>query len=93
MTQGPTVLVTVTLPAGATLTDALRRYGLTSDEVDEAYGLVPVDPAQGLYALLVSEEAAARITGGPGVSGPYANPPIEPYGPPRSGPGSDDGGR
>ncbi|MEV6836561.1 hypothetical protein AB0N17_18940 [Streptomyces sp. NPDC051133] len=89
MTQGPTVLVTVTLPAGATLDDALRRYGLTPAEADEAYGLVSVDPAQGLYALLVTEEAAARITGSPGVSGPYANPSIEPYGPPRSGPGGD----
>ncbi|MGW3210248.1 hypothetical protein [Streptomyces sp. NPDC001135] len=86
MTHGPTVLVTVTLPAGATLQDALRRYGLTPDQVDETYGLVSVDPAQDLYALLVSEEAATRLTGSTGVSGPFADPPIEPYGPPRSGP-------
>ncbi|WP_333771983.1 hypothetical protein [Streptomyces sp. IBSBF 3136] len=88
MTPGPAVLVTVTLPAGATLEDALHRYGLTPDQVDEAYGLVSVDPAKGLYALLVSEDAAARLTGGPGASGPYANPRIEPYGPPRPAPGT-----
>lgn len=88
MTRGSTVLVTVTLPAGATLPDALSRYGLAPDEVDQEYGLVSVDPAQGLYALLVDEDAAARLTGSPGVSGPYADPPIEPYGPPRPGPGT-----
>lgn len=85
--QGPTVLVTVTLPSGSTLADARRRLGLADDEVDTAYGLVPVDPAHGTYALLVTEAAGARIQGtarteGPGsYGGPYANPKIEPFGP------------
>ncbi|MET8449736.1 hypothetical protein [Streptomyces sp. NPDC005209] len=93
MTQGPVVLVTVTLPAGATLGDALRRYDLTPDQVDQEYGLVSVDPAQGLYALLVTADAAERITGTPGTpgaAGPYANPSIEPYGPPQPGPARGD---
>jgi hypothetical protein len=83
--QGPTVLVTVTLPSGSTLEDAQRRLGLTDDEVDTAYGLVLVDPSHGTFALLVTEEAGSRIQGAPDTKGsyqgPYANPKIEPFGP------------
>lgn len=83
--QGPTVLITVTLPPGATLEDAQRRLGLAEDEVDTAYGLVPVDPAHGTYVLLVTEGAGARIQGTSeargSYKGPYANPKIEPFGP------------
>ncbi|PWI14372.1 hypothetical protein DI272_09505 [Streptomyces sp. Act143] len=83
--ERPTVLITVTLPPGAALADARRRLGLADDEVDTAYGLVPVDPAHGTYALLVTEEAAARLPGAPeakgAYQGPFANPKIEPFGP------------
>ncbi|WP_280454933.1 hypothetical protein [Nocardia brasiliensis] len=41
-------LLTIRLPANATLAVALRELKLTVDEVDTAYGLIPVDPAQGL---------------------------------------------
>ncbi|MBP2704132.1 hypothetical protein JOL79_09950 [Microbispora sp. RL4-1S] len=121
------VLITVRLPPGATLDSALRELGLDTDEVDVEYGLVPVDPVRGLYAMRVTESAGHRIaeariagaraaaepvkppgssgrpspsgpSGPPGaatdtadtaddgtgqVGGPYADPPIEPYGPPR----------
>ncbi|GGX36562.1 hypothetical protein [Streptomyces lomondensis] len=88
---GPFVLITVTLPKGGALQDAMRRYELAPEEVDEAYGLVSVNPAQGLYAMMVSAGAAARITGRAGAKGPYANPEIEPFGPPEPGPeGSGD---
>ncbi|MEU0876109.1 hypothetical protein [Nocardia brasiliensis] len=54
-------LLTIRLPANATLAVALRELKLTVDEVDTAYGLIPVDPAQGLYALRVTDSAAARL--------------------------------
>lgn len=83
--RSPTVLITVTLPSGSSLEDAQRRLGLADDEVDTAYGLVPVDPAHGTYVLLVTEEAGSRIQGTAGAKGsykgPYANPRIEPFGP------------
>ncbi|MGI5466731.1 hypothetical protein [Streptomyces sp. CA-132043] len=85
-----TVLVTVTLPPGTTLQGAQRRLGLGDDEVDSAYGLVSVDPARNLFALMVTEEAGSRIGGTPGTQGPYANPRIEPFGPDR--PDDADGG-
>ena len=81
-TENPTVLVGVTLWPGATLRDAVRRLRLADDEVDTAYGLVAVDPARHVYALLVTPSAGERIRGTSGAGGPYANPRIEPFGPP-----------
>jgi hypothetical protein len=86
---GPTVMLTVKLPSDqATLAEARRRLGLAEDEIDEEFGLVPLDPAQGLHAVVVSAEAGARASAAAGdtgeVGGPYANPRIEPFGPPQS---------
>lgn len=84
----PTVLMTVTLPADqVTLDAAIAALGVSPADVDVEYGLVPIDPDNGTYALLVSEEAGARVGDDPaahgrGVEGPFANPVIEPYGPP-----------
>ncbi|WP_405150723.1 hypothetical protein OG589_18560 [Sphaerisporangium sp. NBC_01403] len=73
------VLVTVQLPRDATLEQAMRQLGLSEDEVDTAYGLVPLVPEQGLYAVRVTEAAGDRVT--PAAGGPFSDPPIEPYGP------------
>lgn len=76
------LLVTVTLPRGAAMKQALEELGLSASEVDEAYGLVPVDPDQDLYAVLVTEPAAARLANHgdvAGYAGPFANPEIEPF--------------
>jgi hypothetical protein len=75
------VLVTVRLPPKATLEQAMQRLDLTEEEVDTAYGLVALDPDQGLYALRVTEAAGRRAA--PADGGPFSDPPIEPYGPPR----------
>ncbi|MCX4546810.1 hypothetical protein [Streptomyces sp. NBC_01565] len=83
----PTSLITVTLPPGATLDDAMQQLGLARDEVDTGYGLV--DLHNGTYALLVTAAAAERTGGAAGVKGPYADPKIEPFGPPQ--PGTDQG--
>jgi hypothetical protein len=75
------LLVTVRLPPGATLAQAMRHLELPEKEVDIGYGLVLIDPDQGLYGLRVSEAAARRIDPAAG-EGPYSDPRIEPYGPP-----------
>ncbi|MBG0829999.1 hypothetical protein HS041_19710 [Planomonospora sp. ID67723] len=75
-------LVTVRLPPEATLAQAIERLGLSEDDVDTGYGLVLIDPTQDLYGLRVTEAAARRIDPAMG-EGPYSDPPIEPFGPPR----------
>ncbi|GAA3508021.1 hypothetical protein FHR32_008230 [Streptosporangium album] len=75
------LLVTVRLPPQATLSQAIRHLGLSEKEVDTGYGLVLIDPDQGLYGLRVSEEAARALDPEAG-GGPYSDPRIEPYGPP-----------
>lgn len=72
-------LLTVRLPGNATLADALRKLQLTIDDVDAAFGLVAVDPEQNLYALRVTDTAAARMaTNGQGDVEIFADPRIEP---------------
>ncbi|MFC0865589.1 hypothetical protein ACFHYQ_25165 [Sphaerimonospora cavernae] len=76
------VLITVRLPRGASLESAMRHLDLAEDEVDDGYGLIPVDPAKDLYAMRVTEAASRRMAGDRSeVSGPYADPPIEPMEP------------
>lgn len=74
-------LMTVRLPAGkASIEDARRELALREADVDPSFGVVPID--EGLFAILVEEEAADRAA----AHGSFANPRIEAFGPPRSPP-------
>jgi hypothetical protein len=76
------LMMTVTLePDRATVDEARHRLGLEEDEVDADY-IENIDPERHEYVILVDEQAAERIGGQPGVKGPFANPRIEPFGPP-----------
>ena len=70
-----------------TIEDLRRKYALREDEIDASFGVVEVDPADHLYAVLVEESAAAKIqpNGNWTIEGPYSNPRIEPFGPPEEG--------
>jgi hypothetical protein len=86
----PRMMVTLRLdPAQATLPEVLGLLGLAPDEVDPGFGVVPIDPAERLYTILVDEAAAARIADAPQVQGVFGNPRIEGFGPPEE--GSDSG--
>ena len=83
------VMVTIRSAGPApTLEQVRARYDLAEGDLDERFGVVEIAPGQGLYTVLVEESAAAMITGGGAgdgeweVSGPFANPRIEPFGPP-----------
>lgn len=77
-------MLTVALdPGEATLAGAARRLGLDEQELDPGFGVVEIDPATHRYTVLVDESAAERASRVPGVEGPYSNPRIEPFGPPK----------
>jgi hypothetical protein len=77
------VMVTLRLdPAQATPPAVRELLGLTPEELDPGFGVVPIDPAGRRYTILVDDAAAARIADAPEVEGVFANPRIEPFGPP-----------
>ncbi|MBF6327332.1 hypothetical protein [Nocardia transvalensis] len=71
-------MLTVQLPPGSALTDALRVLQLAKEDVDTAFGLVAVDPDAGLYAIRVTDDAAARLTTSGNGATIFADPRIEP---------------
>jgi hypothetical protein len=76
------MMVTLRLdPAQATLPAVMGILGLAPDEVDPGFGVVPIDPAEHLYTILVDEAAAARVADAPQVEGVFGNPRVEPFGP------------
>ena len=80
------VMMTIRSPQGPPSLAAIReRYGLSATDLDERFGVVAVDPADHAYTILVERAAAARIQPGQGweIEGPFSNPRIEPFGPPR----------
>ena len=82
----PRVMVTLRLdPEQASLPEVRRLLDLADDEVDPAFGVVNISPAEHLYTILVDEAAASRIAGAEPVEGVYGNPRVEPFGPPEGG--------
>ena len=70
-------------PTEATLARVRAKFGLAPHEVDSKFGVVDLAPGQKRYAILVDEAAAARLEGSEGIEGPFSNPKIETFGPPR----------
>jgi hypothetical protein len=81
------VLVQLVLaPGPATPEAAARRLGVTVADLDTGYGVVPTDPDAGLHAVMLraalADKVAARLAVGDPAEGVFANPRIEPFGPP-----------
>lgn len=80
------VMMTIRAPDGApTVQEIINRYGLKPGEIDDEYGVIEIDPDDHAYTILVEREAAQKIQPGGNweVSGPYSNPKIEPFWPPK----------
>jgi hypothetical protein len=63
--------------------DICRRYDLDPQELDSQFGIIKID---GVYCILVDEEAAERIgenfRDDPSIEGPFSNVGIDTFGPP-----------
>jgi hypothetical protein len=70
-------------PSEASLDSVKRDLDLGDEEIDSEYGLVAIEPEQDRYAILVEVSESSRLAELPGVEGPFANPRIEPFGPPQ----------
>jgi hypothetical protein len=65
-----------TLEAAATL------LNVSPNDIDQSFGIVPIDPENGLYAVQVREGALAnRRESNTQFNGPFSNPRIEGFGP------------
>ena len=74
-------LMTATLEKGkASLADAAAALGVTLDDLDATFGLVPIDPDRELYAVKVRRDALPKGEAGKGYRGPYSNPKISSFG-------------
>jgi hypothetical protein len=78
----PVELMTVTVPHGTpSLADAAKRLGVELSDMDTTFGVVPVDPDRGMYAVQVRAGQAQKQPEGSDYQGPWSNPKIEPFGP------------
>jgi hypothetical protein len=78
-------LMTVTIPGEHPgIARAAQVLGVAPEAMDQAFGVVPIDPARNLYAVQVREDALkGKQKKGKDFEGPFANPRIEPFGPTR----------
>lgn len=78
------------LPPNATLEDAAKWLHVEVGDLDETFGVINVDPADGVHTVLIEESALQKLPGGAAsqgdsVDGPFSNPLIQPFGPPLDG--------
>jgi len=72
-----------------TIEDAARQLGVPVVAVDRAFGVVTIDPKQGLYSVQVDAAHLPADAPSDEFSGPFSDPRIEPFGPPRDAPPPD----
>jgi hypothetical protein len=75
-----TVMMTVKLDAAtASVAAAAAQLGVPVKNIDPTFGLVPIDPDAGLYAVKIPRNAAPPAKGGT-FRGPFSNPRIAHFG-------------
>jgi hypothetical protein len=63
------------------LAEAAAQLGVSTQDLDEKFGVVPVDPSRGLYSVQVREGSVPAPDAGQPYRGPFSNPRIAPFGP------------
>jgi hypothetical protein len=76
-------LMTVKSPTEVpSLESAATILRVSPSEMDTSFGVVPIDPEKGLYAVQVRARAlVSRQNSGAQFDGPFSNPRIEGFGP------------
>ena len=77
------VLMTVALDEPS-LAAAAKSLGVAAGALDADFGVLPVDPDHGLYAIKVRRNAVPAAAPGKPYRGPFSDPKISGYGPPKS---------
>ena len=79
------VLMTIVADKPPSLAEAAALLGVAVADLNETFGVVPVDPAQSLYAVEIDpDKVPARSAGGQPYRGPFSSPRIAPLGTPRN---------
>jgi hypothetical protein len=74
-------MMTIVSPRGApSLAEVARQLGVGREDIDANFGVVPIDPERGLYAVQV-RSGKAHPPASSEYQGPWSNPRIEPFGP------------
>lgn len=69
------------------LESAARQLGVAPEALDDAFGVVTIDPSRGLYSVQVdAAHLPAEVSDADAFRGPFSTPRIEPFGPVRSEP-------
>ena len=78
-----TVLMTVHgLNGQPSLAQAAGELGVSVADIDQHFGVVPINPAEGLYAVQVKGSSIRNDEAASGdYRGPFSNPEIAPLGP------------
>jgi hypothetical protein len=78
-----TVLMTVHgLNGQPSLAQAAGELGVSVADIDQHFGVVPINPAEGLYAVQVKGSSIQNDEAASGdYRGPFSNPEIAPLGP------------
>ncbi len=58
---------------------AAEQLGVQMADIDQAFGIVPVDPEQGFYAVQVRADRLPPASRSNSYRGPFSNPKIEPF--------------
>jgi hypothetical protein len=61
------------------LEQVAKKYGFKTNDIDQEFGVVEIDPQDNLYSILV-EENAVVLKDAKNIKGPFSNPRIEPFG-------------
>jgi len=78
-------LYTIEWSAGKpSLNDAANLLHLPLRALDANFGVVLIDPSRHLYTVRsLADDSKVSTAGTPGVAGPFSDPQIEGFGPPR----------